>query len=59
MARVQMGVRVSDAGAARVDEMVQEFSTTRADVLRAILSEAMANANVMAAARARLKKATL
>lgn len=54
-----MGVRVTPAAAKVVDAMVEEYDSTRADVLRALLSEALANPTVLAAARMRLKKAML
>ena len=53
-ARLLVGVRLGQAGLAKVDEMATETSSTRSAVVRVLLGEALRSARVVEAATTRL-----
>jgi hypothetical protein len=55
MPRSQVGLRISQQALTRIDTLANEYDTTRAATVRALLSEALASEPVVAATRRRLR----
>jgi hypothetical protein len=54
MPRSQVGLRISPQALTRIDTLANEYDTTRAATVRALLSEALASQPVVDATRRRL-----
>jgi hypothetical protein len=54
MPRSQVGLRISQEALTRIDTLANEYDTTRAAAVRALLSEALASQPVVDATRRRL-----
>jgi hypothetical protein len=57
MPRSQVGLRISQEALTRIDTLANDYDTTRAATVRALLSEALASEPVVAATRRRLRLA--